>query len=361
MNPIAGQIPYRMFRAWGWPVAMPLNYTISVTTRCNYRCATCRIYQSNLPEMGIEDYRKIFLSLGRSAYWVTFSGGEPFLRDDFKDIVDLCCGSCRPRLVNIPTNGSMPDRTSAVVRALANRYPGINFIVNVSLDSAGEEQNSIRGSGDAWRNAVSTIEALKKAQPANLLIGIGTVISKSNLDGFLERRKDLAQLGAGSMVAEVAENRAELLNRDMDITPSPEEYKPIADHLIKEIDFNRKRGWAAIAQSFRRQYYQYVYQVLKGQGGLPCYSGYASVQIMPDGAVWGCCIRGDEMGRLSDHDYDFKKLWRSGQARQIRRQIKSRKCACPLANASYTNMTFDVRTSLRVLSDLLVNVLRIRK
>lgn len=354
MNPIAGQFFYRIFRAWGWPVILPLNYTISVTTRCNYRCATCRIYHSDLPEMGIEDYRKIFLSMGRSAYWITFSGGEPFLRDDFKDIVELCCGLCRPKLVNIPTNGSMPERTSAVVKELANSYPRVNFIVNVSLDSTGEEQNSIRGSGNAWRNAVTTIEALKKARPANLLIGIGTVISKSNLEGFIERRKELANLGAGSMVAEVAEKRAELLNRDLDITPSPGEYKPIADHLIKEIDSDRKRGWAAIAQSFRRQYYQYVYQVLKGQGGLPCYAGFASVQIMPDGAVWGCCIRGDGMGRLSDHGYNFKKLWHATQARQARKMIKARKCACPLANASYTNMIFDLRTSLKVIRDLII-------
>ncbi|MBU1356513.1 MAG: radical SAM protein [Candidatus Edwardsbacteria bacterium] len=353
MNPIVGQIPYRMFRAWGWPVVMPLNYTISLTTRCNYRCATCRIYQSNLPEMAIEDYRKLFTSLGRSPYWVTFSGGEPFLRDDFEDIVDLCCGICRPKLVNIPTNGSMPDRTSVVVRDLANRHPKINFIINVSLDSVGEEQNSIRGNRDAWRNAVSTIKALKKDQPANLLIGIGTVISKNNLTGFEKQRSELAKLGADSMVAEVAEKRAELLNQDLDITPSPEEYEPIADHLIKEIDLSKKKGWAGIAQSFRRQYYGYVYRILQGKSGLPCYAGFASVQIMPDGAVWGCCIRGDGMGRLSDHGYNFKKLWHAPQARQTRKMIKARQCACPLANASYTNMVFDLPTSLKVIRDLI--------
>jgi MoaA/NifB/PqqE/SkfB family radical SAM enzyme len=342
-----------MFRAWGWPALLPLNYTISVTTRCNYRCATCRIYQSNIPEMGIEDYRKMFLSMGRSAYWVTFSGGEPFLREDFRDIVDLCCGACRPKLVNIPTNGSMPERTATVVRDLANSHPKVNFIVNVSLDSSGEEQNSIRGSRDAWRNAVSTIEALKKDQPANLLTGIGTVISKVNLAGFEGQRSELAKLGADSMVAEVAENRIELLNSDLDITPSPEDYRAIADLLIGEIDSGRKRGWAGIAQSFRRQYYDYVCRILQGGSGLPCYAGFASVQIMPDGAVWGCCIRGDEMGRLPDHGYDFKKLWHASQARQARKKIKARKCACPLANASYTNMIFDLRASLKVIRDMI--------
>jgi MoaA/NifB/PqqE/SkfB family radical SAM enzyme len=342
-----------MFRAWGWPVVLPLNYTISLTTRCNYRCATCRIYESHLSAMTIDEYRKLFISLGRSPYWVTFSGGEPFLRDDLGDIVDLCCRVCRPRLVNIPTNGSLPQRTAEVMKELAIRHPGVDFIVNVSLDSTGEEQNSIRGSGDAWSNAVTTIEALKKDQPANLLIGIGTVISKSNLDGFIERRKELAELGANSMVAEVAETRAELLNQGLDITPSPEEYKPIADHLIKDINLNKKKGWAGIAQSFRRQYYGYVYRILQGQSGLPCYAGFASAQIMPDGAVWGCCIKGDVMGRLADHGFNFKKLWGSPQASQTRKMIKARKCACPLASASYTNMIFDLPASLKVIRDMI--------
>ena len=36
MNPFAGQIAYRMFRAWGRPEVLPLNYTFSLTARCNY-------------------------------------------------------------------------------------------------------------------------------------------------------------------------------------------------------------------------------------------------------------------------------------------------------------------------------------
>jgi len=353
VNPFAGQLFYRMFRAWGWPVILPLNYTISVTARCNYRCATCRIYEAHFPEISLEDYKKLFQSLGRSAYWATFSGGEPFIREDFRDIVNEFCEICRPRLVNIPTNGSFPGRTAEAVRELAARHPGTDFIVNVSLDSAGEEQNSLRGNVNAWCSAVATIDALKDDRPANLLIGIGTVISKRNLPDFAKQRTELTKLGAGSMVAEVAEKRVELGNSDLDITPLPEEYRTVADLLICEMDADKKTGWAGLAQSFRRQYYGYVHRVLQGKGGLTCYAGYASVQIMPDGTVWGCCIEGDVMGRLDEFGFDFAGLWRSSRADQARRKIKARKCSCPLANAYYTNVIFDLPTSLKVLRDLL--------
>jgi MoaA/NifB/PqqE/SkfB family radical SAM enzyme len=353
VNPFAGQIFYRIFRRWGRPEILPLNYTISVTSRCNYRCATCRIHEKKLPELTLADYGKLFASLGRAPYWVTFSGGEPFIREDFRDIVDSFCGSCRPRLVNIPTNGSFPERTANAVRYLAAKYKRTGFIVNVSLDATGQEQNMIRGNENAWSNALDTIEALKRGRPSNLMIGIGTVISKANIRSFKEQRSQLSALGVDSMVAEVAEKRAELLNSGLDITLSAEEYRDAAEILIGEIDARGKRGWAGLAQVFRRQYYRYVLQVLQGGPGLRCYAGFASVQIMPDGEVWGCCITGDEMGRLDEFGYDFKKLWHSSIARQARRTVKERRCFCPLANAYYTNAIFDIPTSIKILSSLI--------
>ena len=83
MNLFLAQLLYRLFRATGWPKVLPFNYTVSVTARCNYRCATCRIWAEPLPELSLAEYEKLFVSLGRSPYWVTFSGGESFLRDGF--------------------------------------------------------------------------------------------------------------------------------------------------------------------------------------------------------------------------------------------------------------------------------------
>jgi MoaA/NifB/PqqE/SkfB family radical SAM enzyme len=351
VNPVIGQIPYRIFRAWGRPRILPLNYTISVTSRCNYRCATCRVFRQDRREMTVEDYRKVFRSLGRSPYWATFSGGEPFLREDLREIIGWFCRLCRPRLVNLPTNGSLPQRVAETAGWLSREHPGTDFMVNVSIDGVGQEQDRIRGNPRAWDNAVATLELLKRDRPKNLLVGIGTVISKENLGRFAGIRARLSGLGADSMVAEVAENRKELDNSSLEITPAPEEYAAIADLLTAEIDADRKSGWAGLAQSFRRRYYRQVGRALRGEPSWPCYAGFASVQIMPDGEVWACCMEGDLMGRLRDFDWDLAKLWRSPQADRVRRSIKSRRCGCPLANAAYTNMTFSLSEGLRVLAD----------
>ena len=46
--------------------------------------------------------------------------------------------------------------------------------------------------------------------------------------------------------------------------------------------------------------------------------------------------------------YDFRAVWFSDQAEQIRKTIKEDNCQCPLANAAYTNMLLHAPTLMRV-------------
>ncbi len=65
--------------ALGRPFALPMNLTISVSYRCNSRCKTCNVWQRPNDDFTLEEYEKTFASIGRDAYWFTFSGGEPTL------------------------------------------------------------------------------------------------------------------------------------------------------------------------------------------------------------------------------------------------------------------------------------------
>src|SRR5256714_12191759 len=104
-------------------------------------------------------------------------------------------------------------------------------------------------------------------------------------------------------------------------------------------------GVAQVTQAFGRQYYELVKRTLREQRQvIPCMAGVASAQIAPNGDVWTCCIRAESMGNLREHDYDFRTVWTTGKAKQLRRSIKAGECYCPLANASYTNMLLHTPT-----------------
>jgi MoaA/NifB/PqqE/SkfB family radical SAM enzyme len=342
--------------------AMPVNITISLLYSCNSRCMTCNVYEKRVKNFTVDEYDTTFAALGEAPYWFTMSGGEPFLR---KDIVEVCKAAyerTKPGIINIPTNGSLfnivPERVEAIVRSC----PKTDIIVNLSLDEIGAEHDRIRGFPGNWERAMKTYSALRELsnQHSNFTIGIHTVISAFNAERFPEIYKELIKMNPDSYITEIAEERVELGTIGQPITPDKDKYYAAIDFLMGEMKKNRLVGLADVARSFRFEYYQMVKKFLvERKQIIPCFAGVASCQISPDGDVWPCCIRADSMGNLREHDYDFKKIWNSYLAKKIRRSIKNRECACPLANASYTNLLVNPKSLIKVSSRLVREKLHI--
>jgi len=152
---------YRLMHAFGFPRMKPINMTISTTFRCNSRCLTCNVYERPVVELDAEEWDKVFRSLGRSVMWFTFSGGEPFLRKDLVEIIESAWRRCRPSVVNIPTNGTFPERVLPGVERLAKTLRGTQLVINVSLDAVGERNDEIRGYKKDYELATRTFRELK--------------------------------------------------------------------------------------------------------------------------------------------------------------------------------------------------------
>ena len=86
-GPLSRSIGYHVARRTGRVSARPLNLTFSVTYRCNATCRTCNVWKKRVDDLTLVEYERVFAALGRSLYWATFSGGEPFIRPDLIDIV----------------------------------------------------------------------------------------------------------------------------------------------------------------------------------------------------------------------------------------------------------------------------------
>ena len=172
---------YKLYRTLGLPRMLPINLTVSLTYRCNSRCKTCNIYSRKSDELSLEEYGKIFRSLGRSPYWITFSGGEPFLRQDIEDICIEAYETCRPKFINIPTNGILSERIEEGVRCIVSACSDASVIINLSVDALGDRNSEIRGVPNAFEKAMETYKRLRTIDSRNLTLGIHTVISKYNV------------------------------------------------------------------------------------------------------------------------------------------------------------------------------------
>ncbi len=355
MIEIIPKIPaYQLFRQFGIPKLLPMNLTVSLTYRCNSRCKTCYVYRKKAEEFTLEEFERTFRSIGRAPYWFTMSGGEPFLRRDIVGICKSAYENCRPKIINIPTNGILYDVIPEKVEMIAESAPDAEIIVNLSMDEVGERHDSIRNVKDNYQKVVKTFEKLRELNCKNLTLGIHTVISKYNVCDFQRIYQGLNQLKPDSYITEIAEERNELGTVGTGISPSLEEYSRAVDFLSKKIGEQKFSGISEVTQAFRVQYYELVKKVLAERRQIiPCYAGFASAQISPDGDVWACCIKAESMGNLRNMDYDFKKIWFSEKAWEVREKIEKGMCFCPLANASYTNMLFSYRTVMKVARKIL--------
>ena len=347
---------------------VPINLTFSVTNMCQSRCKTCSIWRlyRECPsrfseELTLDEIEKTFAGIGE-VYFFNISGGEPFLRRDLTRIVELACKYLRPSVIHTPTNALVPqiieDRVGDILEMLERNGRPVAFTIKPSFDGVGEVHDDIRGVKGNFEKVLDTVSRLKKLQGRypSLEVGLGTIISKFNLEHVRETARFVRKLGVDSYISEIAEERTELFNVGQPITPDPDEYEQAIRTFNSELDQHGSRTGkvSAMTSAFRQVYYQYAIQTLKERRQvLPCYAGFSNVHLSPYGDVWPCCVLGYDksMGNVRDVGYDFKKVWRSDQAASVRRFIAGGGCYCPLANQAYSNILCSFGAMLKVLRE----------
>jgi MoaA/NifB/PqqE/SkfB family radical SAM enzyme len=231
--------------------------------------------------------------------------------------------------------------------------------IKPSLDHIGERHDDIRGVKGNFDKVITLFYRLKSIQSnfRNLHVELGTIISSWNVNDIEEISKFIAGLGPDSYRNEIAEPRSEMFNREDPVTPNPEEYRKAVDLFIGQLQAqkNNKVFFQRLNNAFRLVYYDLAVRIMKERIQLiPCYAGISNAHMSPYGDIWPCCTLGYEMsmGNIRDYDYDFKDLWTSSRADQMREYIRQGNCHCPLANQTYSNILMHPTSMLKVMKKL---------
>jgi MoaA/NifB/PqqE/SkfB family radical SAM enzyme len=354
---LAARLPlYHLQRSLGASWLLPASYTVSVLHECNSRCKTCRVYQRPVRPMTAKQIERFARSVDQPALWLTVTGGEPFLRADLDEVVDLMVRHLGVRVVTLPTNGSLPGRLVALER-LASAWPARRFVVNLSLDELGPRHDELRGHPGVWSLALESLAELRRLQRqrANITVGIHTVISRFNEDRFPAICDALLALAPDSYIVEVAGQRAELGNDQLEILPSAEGWRAAIAHLGERLARAPASRMGRLVRPLRAAYYRDVDRQLSGRAAAaPCFAGTASCHILPDGEVVACGVRSQRLGHLAATGYSFPAIWRGPEARQARRAIAAQGCRCTLANQAYLRLALDPAALMRIAGGVLV-------
>ncbi|MFB6146028.1 MAG: radical SAM/SPASM domain-containing protein [Candidatus Nanohaloarchaea archaeon] len=333
---------YKAFRS-GHGTFLPANMTFSVIDRCNMACRTCGIWKHrNTDEMTVEEYEKIVEPL--NLFWATISGGEPFMREDIAEVLEVIVNRTQPSFVTIATNGMMDVETrEAMTKVLANTSD-TKFMLNFSIDGTSETHEYMRRTKNAFQRVSNTIEEVRSLESDRISIGANTVISKYNEDEIPETYQDIQEkLNPDSYIVEVAEQRDKLYNEDMDF--APENPDKALKFLLEKLQEEQRTGPARLVGLMRKGFYRW----LMSEQELTNYTGFISAQSNPTGEVWPTSMSEQKMGNLREQDHDFKKVWRSREAENVRNYIRRENPQDMLANSFYNNMLANPQKLLRLL------------
>ena len=174
-----------------WSVAVPLNGGIELTYRCNLKCKHCYIPRK-IPsrELSTGEIIRVIDDIYESGVFsIYFTGGEPFLREDFFDIYTHA--RKRGLFVTVFTNATLI--THEIASRLADLPPqGIEVTVNGISQRVYEEVTGVEGS---FRKVMDALEVMKKMKLPVLIKANGMTINRHEVHAIKRFSEEL--LGEG--------------------------------------------------------------------------------------------------------------------------------------------------------------------
>lgn len=164
---------------YSYPIVAPLRVEWELTQRCNLRCSFCYVSSlrknaTNYKEPALEEIKDILRQLKEiNILAIYFTGGEPLLRKDIFQILDL---ARRNFLTSLETNGTLI--TPKIAKKLKHRI----YSIYLSLDGLKETHDKIRGVKGSFERTVQAIEYLQNEGIKPIIITF--TITKKNYKEF---------------------------------------------------------------------------------------------------------------------------------------------------------------------------------
>jgi MoaA/NifB/PqqE/SkfB family radical SAM enzyme len=315
-----------------------------VTSRCNAFCQTC-FYHEELNQPGdltFAQLEKVSHTMPPiTDLWL--SGGEPTLRRDVSEIIDLFVANNGVNRIIIPTNGLLKTRTFEIVDKALAKWPTLDLYLNIALDGYGETHDRIRGVPGNWTKALDCIEwlyPLKAKYTDRFRLNVNTVVCAENyteiemLAEFMWQNYKLdgqyfniirGETLVGEQIKQVPpEILPAMYAKVSQLT------KRYGDRMFADDDASKRfvknvAYVGSITTHYRTQHANFQQST---PWPFPCTAGETTAVIDYNGDVRACELR-EKFATLADFDYDFGALWESETRANELRQIDGGKaCWC---------------------------------
>lgn len=302
-----------------------------VTGRCNSKCAMC-FYANEMDkkerDLTFDEIRKISETAGSfNRLWL--SGGEPTLREDLPEILEMFYRNNHIKDVNMPTNALKPDRVVEWVGRFRKNCPDCNIVISISLDGFGDTHDTQRGVPGNFYKALETlqkVDAAFKGDP-HVIKNVSTVITRFNIDQvedfmlWMHNRFNLTSHIIEAARGVTREDGVKVLTEPTlrqlqdDVAPI---YAAYGERMAA-----REEG--AVKKSLTRFFYPGMFRAFYNirasnidkptPWGMDCTAGETTLVIDYDGRFRSCELR-EPLGNIKDYDCDIRKVMQSEAMKQ---------------------------------------------
>ncbi len=306
----------------------PLYLTFVATLNCNLRCPFCYAWKTERKdELTLQEVKSVFSnSILKNLVSIGITGGEPFLRKDIVDIVEVMVQHM-PNLTNIriTTNGFYSEKIIINTRKILD-VVGFPVSIKVSIDGLKSTHDKLRCVG-SFSKAMSTLDGLKKLRKDgyDLSISIGFTAVDQNVNDIWELYDEFR--GEYEFFFKPAQSLPIAPNGCPPLPISPKTRQALISFTqwFLEEEFKGKKS---LWHSSRKLYYNYLLSFLKHPESrpVPCSAAHSHFKLDSNGDLYACSVSSIKLGNVRKASLD--QLWFSPQSLHIRRMIRNGDCTC---------------------------------
>lgn len=330
-----------------------------VTSTCNSLCRTC-FYWDELnkgQDLTFEQLERLSTT-APNFYKLWISGGEPFLRKDLAEVVELFYRNNGMRHVNLPTNGLLPKKTETVVRQLLERCPELVVDLNFSLDGIANTHDAIRGVPNNFEKTLATIHEIEELFKDERRVR-RNVVSCITAENY----KELVELGLTMLAETDSDGHYFEIIRGNPMDPALKKI-PLADlealhsrlmsfheHYAENLFAHVKQPARAIAKAYYLGNIKLHFDIhqrnhyTNRDWPMPCTAGQTTIVIDHDGHFRSCELR-PKLARMQDFDFNLTAALESEEMQREIAAIPEAKCWCTHACFIHTSTKFSPKVLL---------------
>lgn len=296
----------------------PLRMDMALTFKCQNNCVHCYAGGPHeTEELSTEQWKRVIDRVHEIGVFIlTFTGGEPTLRDDLPELLQYT--QSKGIVTGLVTNGRKL-KDLEYVKTLEK--VGLDF-VQVTLEShKAAIHDKMTGTKGSWKE---TVQGIKNAASSRIYVTTNSTLSKYNAADFLETIDFIKELGVAAFGCNslIYSGKATSISKEFALSTAT-----LKELLPKVRDKANKLGMKFLWYT-PTQYCQFD-PVSLGLGIKSCTAAMVNMCVGPNGDVYPCQSYFESLGNILKDSWN--NIWNHPRAISIRkREYVEPKCKdCP--------------------------------